>query len=149
MTVLVQNLQEKFPVPAEWLSAARRAAELVLQELGPPGEVEVGVTFLDDEGVRELNRRYRGKDAPTNVLAFPMNEEDPPVLLLGDVVISVETAQAEAAAEGIELPEKLARLVIHGTLHLLGFDHETEAEEESMRQQEEAILEKWRREGAG
>lgn len=136
-------------VESEWLSAVRRAAELALDLLGPRREVEVGVTLLDDAGIRELNRRYRGKDAPTNVLAFPMGEEEPPVLLLGDVVISVETARSEAEEEGKEIEEKLAHLVVHGVLHLLGYDHETDAEEALMREKEEAVLAVWRRERAG
>ncbi|ACX51309.1 protein of unknown function UPF0054 [Ammonifex degensii KC4] len=149
MTVIVQNLQEKVKVESEWLSAVRRAAELALDLLGPRREVEVGVTLLDDTGIRELNRRYRGKDAPTNVLAFPMGEEEPPVLLLGDVVISVETARSEAEEEGKGIEEKLAHLVVHGVLHLLGYDHETDAEEALMREKEEAVLAVWRRERAG
>ncbi|RDV84351.1 rRNA maturation RNase YbeY [Ammonifex thiophilus] len=149
MTVIVQNRQEKVKVENGWLSAVRRAAELTLDLLGPKREVEVGITLLDDDGIRELNRRYRGKDAPTNVLAFPMGEEDPPVLLLGDVVISLETARSEAEEEGKEIEEKLAHLTVHGVLHLLGYDHETDAEEALMREKEEAVLAMWRRERAG
>ena len=81
----------------------------------------------DDAQVRELNRAYRGKDAPTNVLSFPMQEgefSDITPGLLGDVVISFDTARAEARAAGISTDERMSQLLIHGILHLIGFDHE-------------------------
>ena len=83
--------------------------------------------ITDDAQVRDLNRTYRGKDAPTNVLSFPMQEgefSDITPGLLGDVVISLDTARAEAIAAGISTDERMSQLLIHGILHLIGFDHE-------------------------
>ena len=95
------------------------------------------MVLTDDEQIRELNRTYRGKDLPTNVLSFPMQEGDFGDInpgLLGDIVISCETAEAEAEKAGIHLSERMSQLLIHGILHLLGFDHETD--EESARKME-------------
>ena len=114
-----------------------------------------------DETIRELNRQYRGKDAPTDVLSFPQ-EEGPPMPLgmaddaipraLGDVVLSVETARRQAEEHGWSLQEEAEALLAHGLLHLLGYDHETPEERAVMREREREILgEKsiWARGGGG
>jgi len=88
---------------------------------------ELSIVITDDAQVRELNRTYRGKDEPTNVLSFPMQEgefSDITPGLLGDVVISLDTAEAEAIAAGISTDERMSQLLVHGILHLFGFDHE-------------------------
>ena len=91
---------------------------------------------MDDPGIRELNNNFRGIDKPTNVLSFPMQEGefgDITPGLLGDVVISLDTAENEAKQAGISTDERMSQLLIHGILHLLGFDHETgETEAEQM-----------------
>ncbi len=88
---------------------------------------EISIVILDDRKMAQLNKTYRGINKPTNVLAFPMQEgafsEITPGLL-GDVVISIETAEREAATAMISLEERTSQLLIHGILHLLGFDHE-------------------------
>ncbi len=84
---------------------------------------------MDDPGIRELNSNYRGKDKPTNVLSFPMQEgefSDITPGLLGDVVISLDTAEQEADQAHISIDERMSQLLIHGILHLLGFDHEVD-----------------------
>lgn len=84
--------------------------------------------ITDDNQIQRLNKTYRSKDKPTNVLAFPMQEgrfSDITPGLLGDVVISCETALKEADNAGISLKERMSQLLIHGILHLMGFDHET------------------------
>lgn len=110
-------------------------------------DAEVGVTFADDEHIRELNRDYRGIDKATDVLSFALEEGDeppiaggPPETLLGDIVISLETAARQAEDFGHSLERELAYLTVHGMLHLVGYDHEAEADKQAMRQQEEAIL---------
>ena len=88
---------------------------------------EISLLFTDDDGIRALNSTYRGLDKPTNVLSFSMLEGDTPspfTDLLGDVVISVETAETEALKAGIHTEERLSQLLVHGILHLAGFDHE-------------------------
>lgn len=120
---------------------------------------EVSVVVTGDQEIRRLNRDYRGIDAPTDVLSFPLLEElgeqlppgAPPgpqhalwtageVPALGDIVISLERAKAQAEEYGHSLQREIAFLTVHGLLHLLGYDHETEEPERVMRAKEEAIL---------
>ena len=133
-------------------SKARETVQNVLQqaadllELGP--EVEISVLLVDNETIRSLNRDYRNKDAATDVLSFPMEEAmdgepEPAVIggpterLLGDLVISVEMAVAQAAEYGHSVERELAFLSVHGLLHLLGYDHEPDVEAEAVMQAEE------------
>ena len=106
------------------------------------GPAIVGLILTDDAEQRRLNRDYRGKDAPTNVLAFPIGDAAPgrgPVLL-GDVVLAFETVACESAEQNKPLADHLRHLVVHGVLHLLGFDHETDAEAAVMESREKQIL---------
>lgn len=109
-----------------------------------PGPVEVSLLLTGDEAVHALNREYRGKDKPTNVLSFPGETEaaapGAPVLL-GDVVLAYETCAREAALEDKSLAHHMTHLIVHGVLHLLGFDHEAVAEARTMEAREVAILE--------
>jgi len=103
---------------------------------------ELSILFTDDIHMRELNRQYRAKDSPTNVLAFPMSDDPSEVEsgMLGDIVISVDTAMRESADTG-ETPEETAfRLLIHGFLHLLDYDHERSERDEKKMTREEARL---------
>ncbi|MGE5541646.1 MAG: rRNA maturation RNase YbeY [Bacillota bacterium] len=110
---------------------------------------EVSVLFAGDDYIRDLNRRYLGKDEPTDVLSFSMLEttEDepavvtaPPVRVLGDVVVSVETAASQASEYGQPLEREVALLVVHGALHLLGYDDCDEAGLERMNAAQQRIL---------
>jgi len=121
----------------------QKAAEI--HALAP--QTEVSVVLADDPYIRELNRDYRGKDRATDVLSFALNEGDEPdiidgpeELLLGDIIISLETAERQAGEFGHSLERELAYLTVHGMLHLLGFDHEDEAERQTMRREEERVL---------
>ncbi len=100
----------------------------ILRILGISG-AEISVLITDDEEIKELNRRYRGKDEPTDVLSFPIGEKVGGTLILGDVVVSVDTALRQAKDTGLSLDEVLDRLLIHGILHLIGYDHENGDEE--------------------
>ena len=105
--------------------------ERVLRDSAFP-KGEVSILFTDDKHIAELNQHYRGKSGPTNVLAFPMVDEPSLPLsseMLGDVVISVDTAVAESTRLREPLEETILRLLIHGTLHLLGYDHERSPKE--------------------
>ncbi len=111
------------------------------------GPVEISVVLADDDTVRGLNRDWRGKDKPTNVLSFAtLDDEDAPVvagapLLLGDIILAFGVCRDEAEAMGKPLAEHFSHLVVHGVLHLLGYDHEEdEAEAEEMEGLETAIL---------
>ena len=103
--------------------------------------VEVAVKLSDDAEVQGLNANYRGKDKPTNVLSFPMvqpdllqslENSDDGEALLGDIILARETCEAEAAEKDISLHQHATHLIVHGTLHLLGYDHENEADAERM-----------------
>ena len=111
--------------------------------LGALGEAEAGVSLslVDDTAMRALNREYRGRDAPTDVLSFPLGEPAHAQLerLLGDVVISVETARRQAAAYDATLQLEIYRLLIHGLLHLKGHDHMQPAERRVMEREERRL----------
>ena len=123
----------------------RRAVTAALSRAGAAGEVSV--LLADDATVRELNRRYRGEDRPTNVLSFPAGAAVPPRFAaddepapLGDVALALETVLREAAEAGIGAADHLAHLVVHGALHLLGYDHGTDAEAAVMENLETEVL---------
>ena len=108
---------------------------------------EVSVVLCDDEYIHGLNRDYRGKDSPTDVLSFALNEgESAPIVdgpqenLLGDIIISLDRAVFQAEEYGHSLEREVAFLTLHGMLHLLGYDHEEEEDRREMRVEEEHIL---------
>jgi|1185.fasta_scaffold140428_2 probable rRNA maturation factor len=115
---------------------ARRAVEagLAAAPQPPSGPSEISLLLADDAAVRELNRAWRAKDNATNVLSFPAPAQPagPGARHLGDVALAFETAQREAEAEGKRLAEHASHLIVHGLLHLLGFDHDGEAEAREM-----------------
>ena len=121
---------------------AERAARAAWIAAGGTGKAEVAVVLADDATLRALNREYRGKDAPTNVLSFPAEESAPAEAsrLLGDVVLALETVLAEADRDGKAPADHLAHLVVHGVLHLLGHDHEHSAEAKRMESLEVQVL---------
>ena len=124
----------------------RHAAEM--EEIH--GEAELSVSFVDDEAIREVNRDYRDKDRPTDVISFAMEETiegEEPVAepegmprMLGDIIISAETAERQAEEYGHSRERELGFLALHGFLHLLGYDHMTEADERKMFGRQDAIL---------
>ncbi len=101
---------------------------------------EISVLFCDDAFIRELNRKWRGIDKPTNVLAFPTSGDPRARPLLGDIVIAFETASREASEAGRPLRDHAAHLLVHGFLHLIGHDHAGAAEAAAMEALERAIL---------
>lgn len=105
---------------------------------------ELGILLINDRDIEELNRRFMDREGPTDVISFPMDElegeGDIPVLL-GDVVISVERAQAQAMEYGVSFEEELYRLLIHGILHILGFGHEKDEDRMVMEGKEAGLME--------
>lgn len=97
---------------------------------------EVAVTFVDNDHIQQLNRQFRDKDKPTDVLSFPLDEED----ALGDIIISIPKAREQAEQYGHSFEREMGFLAVHGFLHLLGYDHETEEEEKAMFGRQEQIL---------
>src|SRR5688572_25323330 len=129
----------------DWPALARSSVHAAITHSRHPGlsDSEVSVKFTSDEEVRALNAQWRGKDKPTNVLSFPMAEESElaGAQLLGDVVLAHGVCAAEAADNRVPIETHAAHLVVHGTLHLLGYDHETsEADAEEMEQVERRAL---------
>jgi probable rRNA maturation factor len=118
-------------------------AEKILSDLGCR-ESELSILLVDDDEMQRLNREYLSRDHPTNVLAFAMTEGEDRHLnpsVLGDVVVSTETAQREALQRGVTLEEEMALLLAHGILHLLGYDHEDAPEAAAhMEAKEQEIL---------
>ena len=126
---------------------ARQAAlaAIALSGRAPAQFAELSIALADDATVQSLNKRYRGKDKPANVLSFAATERPQPrpegaPLALGDVILAGETVAAEAAAQGKPLADHLRHLVVHGVLHLLGYDHEAGAEARRMEALEVRVL---------
>lgn len=125
---------------------AEAAVAVVLAEVGavsPGRPSELSLVFTDDAHVRALNAAWRGKDGPTNVLSFPAFPVKPGAALppmLGDIVLAFETVDAEARAEGKKVEDHIVHLVVHGLLHCLGHDHETDEDAEAMEAVERRAL---------
>lgn len=138
--IAVENRHKKIKVEKK---KVRETAGATLVAVGCTS-VELSIMFTDDEEIHALNRDYRKKDKPTDVLSFPMREGEFGDInpdLLGDVVISLDTASRQAEERGETLDEELRFLLIHGILHLLGFDHEgTASEAKRMRAKEKELL---------
>ena len=112
----------------------RRRAEKILLALGR-SQSELSILLCDDDLIRNLNREYRDVDSATDVLSFSMQDEDDPsdpVQMLGDVVISTETAAHQAGIHGCSVIDEVTTLLVHGVLHLVGYDHRDDAEEGRM-----------------
>ena len=127
--------------PTDWADLAERASEAtatIAPELANP-RLSASLLFADDAEVRTLNREWRAKDKPTNVLSFPMLERDTllalapdgPPELLGDIALALETCAREADEKRVSLADHAAHLIIHGLLHLAGHDHETSPDDAS------------------
>ena len=129
---------------ARWRPLAEKVAAAIAARPEPivPEAAELSLVLTDDARIRVLNRDWRGKDKPTNVLSFPSADEDDddPGPLLGDVVVAFETCEREAAEEGKRFEDHVTHLLVHGLLHLFGWDHEDEAEADEMEALETEIL---------
>ncbi|MBI2866366.1 MAG: rRNA maturation RNase YbeY [Chloroflexi bacterium] len=131
-------------VAEEWL---RETAQLALERARVPVQTEVGLVLAGDDTVASLNRQYRGMEGTTDVLAFALMEGEEPFVAppdgttrLGEVIISFPQAQRQAQDLGHSVREELCRLLVHGLLHLLGYDHETPQGRARMRRRERTLL---------
>ena len=141
--VLITNEQNTVKIPSGLRILIRRSCNAVLEYEHFDGPAEISVTFVDNARIHELNLQYRQKDAPTDVLSFPMSDidEDNGCKILGDIVISMERAMEQAELYGHSLQREVAYLTVHSMLHLLGYDHEASGlEAVRMREKEEAVL---------
>lgn len=146
MSVLFRNSQKAVNVPPGDVTAL---AEFVLAQQGA-SEKEVSVLFVGDPEIRELNANYRSCNSPTDVLAFPMNapgDDAPHTPLLGDVVVSTERALDYAARRRLDPAEELSLYLVHGILHLTGYDDVNSRDRGQMRKREKELLEEARRRG--
>lgn len=154
MSVLIDNRQEKVAVDKAIETMVEKVVESVLNYEECEEEYEVSISFVDNEEMRSLNSEYRGIDTETDVLSFPMlefseeefEEEDEDAeyideeIALGDIVISMEKALEQSEEYGHSFNRELAFLLVHGMLHLLGYDHEDETAEKEMFDKQETIL---------
>ena len=155
MIEVALSAEEPWP-EGDWDTLADRAARAAVERtpygglLASAALVEVSVRLTTDEEVHQLNRQYRGKDKPTNVLSFPMiqpdllesvtaNSDDGEVLL-GDIVLAHGVCAAEAAERGVAVADHAAHLIVHGVLHLLGYDHADDAAGDAMERIERDAL---------
>ena len=146
--VIITNKQKDIKVPTGLRMLIRRCCNAVLQMEEFPGSVEVSVTLVNNEQIRELNSKYRKKDTDTDVLSFPMGENgkydiDPNTgaKMLGDIVISMEKAVEQAERFGHSLQREVGYLTAHSMLHLLGYDHEDNGLQRlRMREKEEKVM---------
>ena len=146
--VIITNKQKTVKIPTGLRMLVRRTCNAVLRMENFQGSAEVSVTFVDNQGIRELNAQYRDKDTETDVLSFPMGEngvwdKDPETgaFILGDVVISMEKAMEQANIYGHSLQREVGYLTAHSVLHLLGYDHIEPLDRVHMREKEELIME--------
>ena len=154
MLEIALEADEEWDSSSSWLPLARRAAEAAIAESAYPEltdmerPVEISVTLTGDEQVRALNSQWRGKDKATNVLSFPMADEHDlnrtniagRELLLGDIILALGVCEAEAREKGVSVEDHAAHLMVHGTLHLLGYDHHDDREAEDMEAREVRAL---------
>lgn len=141
----------KIKADAQTKNLIRKAIRTTLRSERFPDDAEVSVTLTDNEEIHEINREFRGVDRPTDVLSFPMADDDGNVgdfdmdkgaVLLGDIIISVEKIEEQAKEYHHSFERELAYLTIHSTLHLLGYDHVTsEEDEKEMTQKQDKIIE--------
>lgn len=134
-------LWQSLPDADDWVERSARAA-LAACGVAVAPEAELSVLLADDATLRKLNGEWRGQDKPTNVLSFPAADPDDlaDAPHCGDLALAFETLRTEAEAEAKALEHHLAHLVVHGVLHLVGYDHETEAEASQMEALEVSVL---------
>jgi len=156
MLEIALEADEEWDSSRSWEQLARKAAEAAIAESAFPQlvtskrPIEISVRLSGDEEVRALNAEWRGKDKPTNVLSFAMLKKDDlsdtnvagPELLLGDIILARGVCEAEAAEKGVSVEEHAAHLLVHGTLHLLGYDHHDDSDAADMEAREVRALER-------
>ncbi|NLO44886.1 MAG: rRNA maturation RNase YbeY [Clostridiales bacterium] len=146
--VIISNDQKEIKIPTGIRLLIRRCCTAVLVNEGFEGSAEISVRFVDDEGIRELNKQYRDTDKSTDVLSFPLGidgvydiNKDTGAQVLGDIVISIEHAFRQAKRYGHSIQREIGFLTVHSMLHLLGYDHEAGGLEiVRMREREETVL---------
>ena len=145
MELVIDNRQDQVDIDDNIFTILEKVAKESLLYEGWDEDYEISLSFVDNKEIKELNKYYRGKDSVTDVLSFPMVDEDTPMMgekILGDIVISVEKALEQSKEYGHSFLREMAFLTAHSMLHLMGYDHMNEDEEEEMQMKQEAILSK-------
>ncbi|MBO8168831.1 MAG: rRNA maturation RNase YbeY [Thermoanaerobacteraceae bacterium] len=148
MEVSIHNQQDKIVWQDRWQDLLERVARQVAEQEQLDPRAELSIILVDNEIIKDINSRYRGIDAPTDVISFALNdqsEEEVPLhpgadWMLGDIYISVEKAREQSEEYGHSFERELAFLAVHGILHLLGYNHDTEQKRKGMRLKEEGVL---------
>ena len=154
MLEIALEADEEWDSSRAWDELARNAAEAAVAESAFPQiaqsrrDIEISIRLTGDAEVRALNAKWRGKDKPTNVLSFPMVDGGElrciniagPELLLGDIILARGVCETEAADKGLSIEQHATHLIVHGTLHLLGYDHQEEDEAADMEAREVRAL---------
>lgn len=148
MEVIISNYPEELTFPQDYIDNVKAAAEMVGKLYGVENG-EVSVTLTNNAYIHTLNKQYRQIDRPTDVLSFALNESEEPAVdggldvnVLGDLIISVERAEEQAADYGHSVRREMAFLTVHGMLHLLGYDHMEEEERAEMEAEQRFVMEK-------
>lgn len=152
MGLLIDIVDETNSVSADALQEVEKLLQFAAEKEGVQDQAEVSVTIVTNEEIREINRDYRGKDTPTDVISFALEEEGedeveiigadmPPVL--GDIIISADRTKEQAEEYGHSFMRELGFLAVHGFLHLLGYDHMTKEEEEEMFSKQKDLLDEY------
>lgn len=139
---LFDNRQDFLEITDENIAAIRGAIEAVIKAQHMEGNYEVSVSFVTNQEIKELNKLYRNVDCETDVLSFPMDddEEFDGVIILGDIILSTEKIKEQSLEFGHSLEREMIYLTVHSMLHLLGYDHMEEDEKEEMRAMEKEIM---------
>lgn len=143
MEVVIDNSQEKIRINESINELIEKVVMECLTLEGKGLDYEISVTFVDDEEIRELNKEYRNVDKSTDVLSFPLEENEfdiPGNTLLGDIIISAETAKRQSEEYGHSLEREIAYLAAHSMFHLMGYDHMEEVEKQVMRDKEKKVM---------
>lgn len=151
MDIIIANEQDKVVIEESLYEKLEQVGIVALNEAGSMDNYEVSVLITDNDEIRSLNKKYRHVDSATDVLSFPLFEEDDnseePLffneteeIILGDIIISAERALEQSEDFGHSFLRELSYLLVHGILHLLGYDHQTEEDKKNMRIMEEKIL---------
>ena len=146
--VIISNKQKDVKIPTGVRMLIRRCCHAVLEVEKMEGSVEISVSFVNNQQIQQMNKQYRGKDAPTDVLSFPMGENgeydinhETGAKVLGDIVISIPKVVEQAKTYGHSFEREIAYLTAHSVLHLLGYDHEQGGlERVRMREKEELVM---------
>jgi len=139
--VLFDNRQDIMEITENSIKAIEKAVSAVLEAENAQGDFEVSVSFVTNEEIRELNRDYRNVDSETDVLSFPMDDDDfNGIIILGDIVLSTQRIIEQANEFGHSLEREMLYLTVHSMLHLLGYDHMSNDEKEEMRSREKEIM---------